>query len=97
MKDSEIQINNINEVLASMASSQHTYKSCIYDRTDDNGMKLKSNLYDTLSIEPVVMDAFINATCGLGTAASMNDDMKRKWLDQFTFDDVVMMWNNGMM
>lgn len=43
------------------------------------------------------MDAFINATCGLGTAASMNDDMKRKWLDQFTFDDVVMMWNNGMM
>ena len=20
-----------------------------------------------------------------------------KWLDQFTFDDVVMMWNNGMM
>ena len=80
-----------------METSEHTYKSCIYDRTDDNGEKLKSNLYDILSVEPIVMDAFINATCGVGTASSMNDDMKRDWLDQFTFDDVVMMWNNGMM
>ena len=81
MKDSEIQNDDINDVLASMVSSQHMYRSCIYERTDDNGMKLQSNLYDTLSIEPVVMDAFINATCGLGTAPAMNDDMKRKWLD----------------
>lgn len=80
-----------------MKTHEHTYKSCIYNRTDNNGMKLKSNLYDILSVEPIVMDAFINATCGLGTASSMNDGMKRDWLDQFTFDDVVIMWNNGMM
>lgn len=97
MENSNVQLDDVNSVLKKMKSSEHTCKSCIYDRTDNNGMKLKSNLYDTLSVEPIVMDAFINATCGLGTASSMDESMKRDWLDQFTFDDVVMMWNNGMM
>lgn len=90
-------IEDIKKTLESLKNAEHTYRSCIYERTNDDGTKFKSGLYDILVVEPVVMDAFINATCGLGTAPAMDDDMKRDWLDQFTFDDVLMLWNSGWM
>lgn len=93
-------IEDIKKTLESLKNAEHTYKtykSCIYERRNDDGTKFKSGLYDILAVEPVVMDAFINATCGLGTATAMDDDMKRDWLDQFTFDDVLMLWNSGWM
>ena len=90
-------IEDIKKTLESLKNAEHTYRSCIYERTNDDGTKFKSGLYDLLIDTPKVMDAFINATCGLGTAASMDEDMKRNWLDQFTPDDVIMLWGSGWM
>lgn len=90
-------IEDLKNILKSLKNAEHSYRSCIYERTNDDGTKFKSGLYDLLIDTPKVMDAFINATCGLGTAASMDEDMKRNWLDQFTPDDVTMLWNNGWM
>lgn len=88
-------IEDIKKTLESLKNVEHTYKSCIYERKNDDGTKFKSGLYDLLIDTPKVMDAFINATCGLGTAKSMDEGMKRNWLDQFTDDDVLMLWNSG--
>ena len=90
-------IEDLKNTLESLRNAEHTYESCIYERTNDDGTRFKSGLYDLLIDIPRVMNAFINATCGLGTAASMDNDMKRKWLDQFTEDDVIMLWNSGWM
>lgn len=90
-------IENLKNTLESLKNTEHTYKSCIYERTNDDGTKFKSGLYDLLIGTPKVMDAFINATCGLGTAPAMDDDMKCDWFDQSTFDDVIMLWNSGWM
>lgn len=89
--------DDLKSTLESLKGANHKYKSCIYERQNDDGTKIKSGLYDELVNTPKVMNAFINATCGLGTADSMDDDMKRDWLDQFTTDDVLMMWNSGWM
>lgn len=97
-KDNDIDdIEDIKKTLESLKNAEHTYKSCIYERTNDDGTKFKSGLYDLLIETPKLMDAFINATCGLGTAKSMDEGMKRDWLDQFTDDDVLMLWNSGWM
>ena len=90
-------IEDLKNTLESSENAEHTYRSCIYERTNDDGTKFKSGLYDLLKDTPKVMDAFINATCGLGTAKSMDESMKRDWLDQFTDDDVLMLWNSGWM
>ncbi len=89
--------DDLKSTLESLKGANYKYKSCIYERQNDDGTKIKSGLYDELVNTPKVMNAFINATCGLGTADSMDDDMKRDWLDQFTTDDVLMMWNSGWM
>lgn len=90
-------IEDLKNILKSLKNAEHSYRSCIYERTNDDGTKFKSGLYDLLIDTPKVMDAFINATCGLGTAKSMNEGMKRDWLDQFTADDVLILWNSGWM
>lgn len=90
-------IDDIKNILKSLKNAEHTYKSCIYERTNDDGTKFRSGLYDLLIDTPKLMDAFINATCGLGTAKWMDENMKRDWLDQFTDDDVLMLWNSGWM
>ena len=71
-------IEDIKKTLESLKNTEHTYRSCIYERTNDDGTKFKSGLYDLLIDTPKVMDAFINATCGLGTAKSMDEDMKKR-------------------
>lgn len=90
-------IEDLKNTLKSLKNAEHPYRSCIYERTNDDGTKFKSGLYDLLIDTPKVMDAFINATCGLGTAKSMDEDMKKDWLAQFTDDDVLMLWNSGWM
>lgn len=89
--------DDLRSTFKSLKDSKHEYDSCIYERKNADGTKIKSGLYDELIDTPKVMDAFINATCGLGTAKSMDEDMKRDWLDQFTADDVLMLWNSGWM
>ena len=89
--------NNLSNIQKSSHNNHHDFYSCIYERKNDDGTNFKSGLYDELVDTPKVMNAFINATCGLDTAGSMDESMKRDWLDQFTADDVIMMWNNGWM
>lgn len=89
--------DDLMDIFQSIKDSKHEYRSCIYERKNDDGTKFKSGLYDELIDTPKLMDAFINATCGLGTAKSMDEGMKRDWLDQFTADDVLMLWNSGWM
>lgn len=92
-----INTDDLRNTFQSLKDAHHKYDSCIYERKNDDGTKIKSGLYDELVDTPKVMNAFINATCGLGTAENMDEDMKRDWLDQFTSDDVLMMWNSGWM
>lgn len=89
--------NNLSDIQKSSHNNHHDFHSCIYERKNDDGTKFKSGLYDELVDTPKVMNAFINATCGFGTADSMDESMKRDWLDQFTADDVLIMWNGGWM
>lgn len=59
--------------------------------------KTKSGLYDQLKDSPWVINDFVNATYGFGSAKEMNEDMKRDWLDQFTMQDVEVAYENGFL
>ena len=55
---------------------------------DDDKNKKKLSLYDRMKCNMVLVDNFINCMNGYGSAATMTEQQKRDFVNQYTIEDV---------
>ena len=58
----------------------------------DDKKKKKLSLYDRMKCNMVLVDNFINCMKGYGSAATMTEQQKRDFLDNYTMDDMEILY-----
>lgn len=54
--------------------------------------KKKSGLYDTMKFNMGLVDSFIDCMKGYGSARTMTEQQKRDFLDNYTMDDMEILY-----
>lgn len=60
----------------------------------DDKKKKKLSLYDRMKCNMVLVDNFINCMNGYGSAAAMTEQQKRDFVNQYTIEDVEILYYN---
>lgn len=107
IREMDSEIDNLSESISLMQSEKTKSSGLEADRLQsmiikaerilimaDDKKKKKLSLYDRMKCNMVLVDNFINCMNGYGSAATMTEQQKRDFVNQYTIEDVEILYYN---